>query len=265
MNTPVDRERSLEEITVKSDTRDVLAHASSAAAKKGFNDMLVVDVDAHITETAFWPEIVDRIDSDVYKQMAKSFQDRAGSPPGLLNSVPGMAFQDVAGRIPHQQGQYEPVEATDVHKQVTLTRRAMDSMGIDYMVVFPTPMLLLGTHPQAEVEVELAWAFNRWLTEEVLPEEPRMRGLMYLPFNTPEVCAKFVEEFRRQARRDGLHRPPARASRRSTTTPTCRSTVRWRSATCRLPSTPGSTGTTARWPSSTGSCRCTRCPSCIAA
>ena len=195
MKKPVDRERSLEEITIKSDTRDILAHAADAVTKKGFNDMLVVDVDAHITETAFWPEIIDRIDSDVVQQMARSFQDRAGSPPGLLNAQPGMLYQDVFGRIPHQQGQLEPIEETDVHKQVTLTRRAMDSMGIDYMVVFPTPMLLLGTHPQAEVEVELAWAFNRWLTEEVLPEEPRLKGLMYLPYNTPEICPKFVEEF----------------------------------------------------------------------
>ncbi len=186
---------SLPEITVKSDTRDVLAHASREAVKKGFDDMLIVDVDAHITETAFWGEIVDRIDSDVYRQMAASFRDRVGSPPGLLNAQPGMAYQDVHGRIPHQQSQQEAVEPSDVHKQVTLTRRAMDAMGIDYMVVFPTPMLLLGTHPQAEVEVELAWAFNRWLTEEVLPEEPRMKGLLYLPFNTPERCPRFVEEF----------------------------------------------------------------------
>ena len=195
MAKPTEPGRSLEEITVKSDTRDVLAHAARDAEKTGFNDMLIVDVDAHISETMFWPEVIERIDSDVYKQMAASFQDRVGSPPGLLNAQPGMLYQDVFGRIPHQQSQQEALEATDVHKQVTLTRRAMDSMGIDYMVVFPPPMLLLGTHPQAEVEVELAWAFNRWLTEEVLPQEPRMKGLMFLPFNTPEVCAKFVKEF----------------------------------------------------------------------
>ncbi len=69
-------------------------------------------------------------------------------------------------------------------------------MAVDYTVVFPTPMLVLGTHPQPEVEVELAWAFNRWLTEEVLPEDPpRLKGLLYLPFNTPEACPKMVEEF----------------------------------------------------------------------
>jgi predicted TIM-barrel fold metal-dependent hydrolase len=195
MSSQIEPTRELEQITVKTDTRDVLAHAAKEVEKKGFDKFLIIDVDAHVTETAFWSEVVDRIDSDVYQQMAKSFRDRVGSPPGLLNSQPGLLYQDVFGRIPHQQSQQEVVEETDVHRQVALARRAMDSMGVDISVVFPTPMLTLGTHPQAEVEVELAWAFNRWLTEEVLPEEPRMQGLLYLPFNTPEACPKFVEEF----------------------------------------------------------------------
>lgn len=195
MSRDIEQSRELEQITVKSDTRDVLAHAAKQVERKGFDKFLIVDVDAHVNETAFWSEVVERIDSDVYQQMAKSFRDRVGSPPGLLNSQPGLLYQDVYGRIPHQQSQQEVVEDTDVHRQVALTRRAMDSMGIDTMVVFPTPMLTLGTHPQPEVEVELAHAFNRWLTEEVLPEEPRLKGLLYLPFNTPEACPKIIEDF----------------------------------------------------------------------
>ena len=195
MSSDIKPTRELEQITVKSDTRDVLAHAAKEVDRKGFDKFLIIDVDAHVNETAFWGQIVDRIGSDVYQQMARSFQDRVGSPPGLLNSSPGLLYQDVFGRIPHQQSQQEVVDETDIHRQVSLTRRAMDSMGIDTMVVFPTPMLTLGLHPQPEVEVELAFAFNRWLTEEVLPEEPRMKGLLYLPFNTPEACPDIVEQF----------------------------------------------------------------------
>ena len=187
--------RELEQITVKTDTRDILAHASTYAKKNKLDETLIVDIDAHVSETAFWGEIVDRIPSDVYQQMARAFQDRAGSPPGLLNGAPGLLYQDVFGRIPHQQSQQEVVEESDTHRQVVLARRAMDAMAVDYTVVFPTPMLVLGTHPQPEVEVELAWAFNRWLTEEVLPEDPRLKGLLYLPFNTPEACPKTIEEF----------------------------------------------------------------------
>lgn len=194
MTEPKDS-RQLSEITVKSDTRDVLAHAAREADQKGFNDFLIVDIDAHVSETAFWSEIVDRIDSDVYQQMARSFQDRGGSPPGLLNASPGLLYQDVFGRIPHQQSQQEVIDGPTVHRQVELARRAMDSMAIDHMVMFPTPMLVLGLHPQPEVEVVLARAFNRWLVEEILPAEPRLTGLLYLPFNTPEACPDMVEEF----------------------------------------------------------------------
>jgi predicted TIM-barrel fold metal-dependent hydrolase len=184
--------RELEKITNRTDTRDVLAHASKSARK--LNDYFIVDIDAHVTETAFWSEITDRIDNDYLRHAALSFRERGGSPPGLLNVQPGMLYQDMFGRIPHGQ-QSDAVIGEGTHRQVELVRRAMDSMGIDYTVAFPTPMLLLGMHPQAEVEVALGRAFNRWLIEELLPREPRIKAMMYLPFNDPEACVEVVEEF----------------------------------------------------------------------
>ena len=184
--------RELEKITSRTDTRDVLAHASKSARK--LNDYFIVDIDAHVTETAFWSEITDRIDNDYLRHAAMSFRERGGSPPGLLNVQPGMLYQDMFGRIPHGQ-QADAVTDAGTHRQVELVRRAMDSMGIDYTVAFPTPMLLLGMHPQAEVEVALGRAFNRWLIEALLPQEPRIKAMMYLPFNDPEACVEVVEEF----------------------------------------------------------------------
>src|ERR1700687_2127546 len=99
------RVKELPKITVQTDTRDILAHA----AKEKCNDYFIVDVDAHVTETAFWSEIIERMDSDVYRQMARAFKDRGVSPPGLLNATPGFLHQDVFGRIPHQQRLAESV------------------------------------------------------------------------------------------------------------------------------------------------------------
>lgn len=190
------RLKTLPEITPRSDTRDVLAHAAKQA--RALKDIFVVDLDAHVTETAFWAEIVDRIDDEVIRHMAKSFREKAGNPPGLLNHRPGMVFQDVAGRIPHQTGLQEATDDHGPHRMLQLVRRAMDSMGIDLQIVFPTPMLLLGMHPQPEIEVALGNAFNRWMTEVILPEEPRIRGLAYLPFNDPaaayETAKRFADE-----------------------------------------------------------------------
>ena len=61
--------------------------------------------------------------------------------------------------------------------------------------MFPTPMLQLGLHPQVEVEVALARAYNRWLAERVLAHEPRIRSMLYLPFNDPDARYRMVKEF----------------------------------------------------------------------
>jgi len=71
----------------------------------------------------------------------------------------------------------------------------MDAIGIDVAVMFPTPMLQLGLHPQVEVEVALARAYNRWLTERVLAHEPRIRSMLYLPFNDADAAFRTVQEF----------------------------------------------------------------------
>src|ERR1700732_308528 len=187
----ISRVTELPKISTTTDTREILAHAAKEARQDNY---FIVDVDAHVTETAFWSDVVDRMESDVYKQMARAFKERGGSP-GLMNSTPGMLYQDVFGRIPHQQRLGEAVPGGRTHAQVTLVQRAMDSMGIDYMVVFPTPMLVLGMHPQVEMEVVIGNAFNKWLTEVILPQDPRIKAMLYLPFNHPEESLKTVETY----------------------------------------------------------------------
>ncbi len=189
--TPPPRISELEKISTRTDTRDYLAKAAQQSEK--LKDWFIVDVDAHVNETAFWSEITDRIENDVLRYIAESFRDRGGSPPGLLNAN-GPLYQDVGGRIPHQQRQAEPTPP-GLHRQVQLTQRAMDAMGIDHMVIFPTPMLSLGMHPQVDVEVALGQAYNRWLVEKILPQDPRQVALLYLPFNDPDACVECVEEF----------------------------------------------------------------------
>ena len=181
----------LEKISIRTDTRDYLAKAAPMTEK--LKDWLVVDVDAHVNETSFWSEVTERIDNDVLRYIAQAFRERTGSPPGLLTSN-GPLYQDVAGRIMHQQQLAEPTPP-GLHRQVQLSQRAMEAMGIDYMVVFPTPMLSLGMHPQADAEVALGNAYNRWLIEKILPQDKRQKALLYLPFNDPEASVETVERF----------------------------------------------------------------------
>ena len=187
--------KDLAPLDVHSATADMLAHAVREKNLKKFDDFLIVDIDAHVSESAFWEEVTDYIPSDVWKYNAKSFKERGGGA-GLSNGQPGMNYQDQFLRVPHGTAIREKIDrAKEGHPQAVLARRAMDAMGIDYMTVFPTPMLTLGIHPQPEVEVELSKAYNRWLCEEILPQDKGLLGLLYLPFNTPEACAPMVEEF----------------------------------------------------------------------
>jgi predicted TIM-barrel fold metal-dependent hydrolase len=143
-----------------------------------------------------WEEIIHYIEDPVIRERAIYFHtDRIGSPAYGLNGDFGLRYQSVGGRIPHQDLQREPIEDKSVHRDVVLARRAMDSLGIDYMVLFPTPMLFLGLHPQPEMEVGLARAYTRWMIDRIMTTEDRLKTLVYLPFNTPSECIRMVEEF----------------------------------------------------------------------
>jgi len=185
-----------QEVDVYTDTRDLLAHARRDAKSRGLQDWLVVDIDAHHVESVSWKEIVTYIEDPVIRTQAEDYhKNRIGSPPFGLNGDLGLRYQSVGGRIPHQDDQREKVSETGVHRDVVLTRRAMDSLGIDYMVVFPTPMLFLGLHPQPEMETWLSRAYIRWTIDKLLSADNRIKTLIYLPFNTPEECVRTIKDF----------------------------------------------------------------------
>lgn len=190
------KELPVQEIDVFTDTRDILAHANKGAKRRGFQDWLICDVDAHHVETVSWHELVEYIEDPVIRHQAMLYQkEKLGGAPYGLNGDMGLKYQDVGGRIPHQAGLREKIEETDVHRDVTLSRRAMQSLGIDYLVLFPTPMLTLGLHPQPEMEVWLGRAYNRWLIDKVLTKDDRIKTLAYLPFNVPSEAIRTIEEF----------------------------------------------------------------------
>lgn len=71
----------------------------------------------------------------------------------------------------------------------------MDALSVDYACLFPTPMLLLGMHPQVELEVALAKAYNKWLVEDLLARNSRFVSMLYLPLNDPEATYEIVRRY----------------------------------------------------------------------
>ena len=146
------------------------------------------------------------------------------------------------------------------HRDITLTKRWMDAIGVDVTCLFPTPMLSLGLTPRVEVEVALARAYNRWLIEHVPGAEPRIRSRLYLPFNDPDdMRASMVEEFGDKPGVIGFCVTAPRYKRRVGQWLLPAPTRCSRSAACRSPSIPASCGAaTARWSCATASSRSMR-------
>jgi len=177
------------------DTRDLLAHARKQSSARNLRDYYIVDVDAHHYENQSWSEILDCMPNDVMQQIGRSFTMGDKVHPGLINVSGYPLHQPIAGRIVHDGGLEEAVDDPSVHRDVTLVRRAMESLSVDYQVTFPTPMLALGMHPEVEVEIAVAEGYNRWLTDRVLAADDRIKSMLYLPFNDPDACVQMIEQF----------------------------------------------------------------------
>jgi uncharacterized protein len=178
------------------DTREHLANEHRAALERGLDRMLIVDVDAHHFETESWSQISEYLEDDTIRHLDQA--GRAGALNGRATLLPVQSGnnQDVSGRITrHNLRRLEQLPADGIQRDRVLLRRAMEAMCIDYQIVFPTPMLSLGLHPQPEIEVAVARAYGRWMSERVLAEEPSLRTMLYLPFSDPRASLALVEEF----------------------------------------------------------------------
>ena len=188
------KKKSLDIIDARTDSREILSHARQQADARDFDDVFIVDIDSHIDDISAWPEIMDFIEDPVIREAAGSFS--GGTKRGaFLNGTPGLQWQNVWGRIPHGQGLKEDVDDTTERREIILARRAMDQMALDYQVVFPNGLLFLGMHPVKEMEIHIAAAYNKWIVQEMLPREPRVKAMLYLPVNDPEAAEETVRKY----------------------------------------------------------------------
>ena len=177
------------------DTSKLLTNAARQRDERNYKDLLIIDVDCHHYENESLREIVEYIEDPVMKHAAQ--MATTGGTGVQTSFLPGLVgYQDIAGRVTrYPLRKSEKTPAGKVHRDVTLTLRWMDAMGVDYVCLFPTPMLAMGSHPQKEVEVNMARAYNRWLTENILYTESRIKSMLYLPFNDPDATYKMVQDF----------------------------------------------------------------------
>ena len=187
---------SMRDLTAASvaemDTTTLLEHANQQAIQRRYEDFLIVDVDGHHYENMSYAEIIEYIEDPVMRDQCRYQGYGSG---GISSSTSGGGYQNLGGRVTRNPRANKEPTPSNTHRDITLTKRWMDAMGIDVVLLFPTPMLTLGLSPRPEVEVTLARAYNSWLCDKVLSAEPRIRSTLYLPFNDPEATYKMVKDF----------------------------------------------------------------------
>jgi predicted TIM-barrel fold metal-dependent hydrolase len=194
MTTSRTKPPELSIITDVTDSYEILARATHQAAERGLDKYFIVDADSHIGDGLAWAEVLKFVENETVRDAAMFFGGGTGRS-AFLNDTPGLQHQHAGGRIPHGAHLREPIADKSVPREVALSRKAMDAMALDYQIFFPSALLFLGMHPQREIEAELATAYNRWIVEHVLPHEPRMKAMLYLPYNTPEAAEATVKRF----------------------------------------------------------------------
>ena len=175
-------------------TSRLLAHARKQAHQRSFDDVIIVDVDAHHYEGENMDEFIPYMENDVLRQLTMSTRAKGGSRGAVM--VQGIGYQDMGGRVTRYPLRSSEKTEKGSLRDIQLGYRWMDAMSVDYSCLFPTGMLSIGLHPQKEMEVELCWAYNRWLTEKVMPEGGgRFFSMLCLPFSDPDAALRQVETF----------------------------------------------------------------------
>src|SRR5260221_747066 len=182
MELPLSNDRRMK--VDEFDSGKMLANAARQAKQRNYDQFPIIDVDSHHYELESFNEILEYMPDPVMKQLAQMANSGSSKGVGVMRG--GVGYQDMGGgaiRYPLRR-----IEKTEpgVHRDISLTRRWMDAMGIDVAVLFPSPMLQLGLHPQVEAEIALSFAYNHLLSERVLQEEYRIRSTMFRPYNGPE-------------------------------------------------------------------------------
>ncbi len=176
----------------ETDTKTLLAHATQQGIQRRYEDFLIVDVDGHHYENMSYAEIIDYIEDPVMRAQVKYQGYGSG---GIASATSGGGYQNLGGRVTRNPRVNAEPTPPSPHRDITLTKRWMDAMGIDVVCLFPTPMLTLGLTPRPEIEVALSRAYNGWFCDKVLAAEPRIRSTLYLPINDPEASYKMVKDF----------------------------------------------------------------------
>jgi predicted TIM-barrel fold metal-dependent hydrolase len=171
---------------------ELLDNARPLAEQLARNGVTVVDADFHSREEDDWSEILDYLDNDVWEHLLRtSGGGRLWIPGGPASG----RVQEMGERL-RAATAWREARAHDPGAEGHNLRlgEVLDAIGISRVLLFPQHILNLGSNPFPELEVQIARAHARWLTERVLSADPRFISSLFLPLSDPEACLDLVEQ-----------------------------------------------------------------------
>jgi predicted TIM-barrel fold metal-dependent hydrolase len=160
------------------------------------SSLVIVDADIHVNDT---PGALAPYCDEPWR---RSLEELDGASYPYLQ-VPGFApNMRLDPPIPGQHANRSVPTAAEM-------RVALSGLGIDIGILFPDHMLLFAGIPNIEYATFLARAYNRWLLQEWLREEPGLYGVVLASPQNPEDAAAEIRRYAKEDRIVGIYLPTA--------------------------------------------------------
>lgn len=155
---------------------------------------MLIDVDIHVGYDAI-ADLVPYLDAPTAELVVQSGTNGLMMPTYPWNHPSGWIRKDTYSRAQAEGPSQFPFGVTlDRVRELHL-----DVYGIDMGVLEPDEAAVFSLLPNARLAAKLCSAYNDWLLEQWLQEEPRLRAVLVVPAQYPEAAAA---EIRRVGGRD---------------------------------------------------------------
>src|SRR5919206_1244736 len=154
---------------------------------------MLIDCDIHVGYETL-SDLLDYLDGPTRELVRSSGTYGLAMPSYPWNHPTGWIRQDVYER--------EAGGGDFPHPTLDLVReRHLDPYGVSLGILEPDEGAAFAILPNAQLAARLCSAYNDWLLEHWLEEEPRLRGMIVVPAQWPEAAAC---EIRRVGGRDEI-------------------------------------------------------------
>ena len=165
-----------------------LAHNVSRA----YTGLVLVDCDIHVGYETL-ADLLPYLDPPTRELVRDSGSNGLVMPSYPWNHPTGWVRHDLYERVSSHESNFTYL-SLDV-----LRERHLDAYDVTLGIVEPDEAAAFSIIPNAQLAARLCSAYNDWLLERWLEEEPRLRGMLVVPAQYPEAAA---QEIRRLGGRD---------------------------------------------------------------